>query len=863
MNPNRATFRSLRVAARCLAVLVWLGSFGLARAQNDPPDRIAFNAAVAAMEDRQFDRAAKEFTEFLNHFPESSLRQEATERALQAKGEGELVRQDHAKAADTFAAFQRTFPGSARAVLAAVGEASARLRIPEHAKVVEVLTNGGGVFQKALAAKSPPEPLFRGLLLLAEARAATKAPDAAVAALDTAVPFARTPMEQWQRQRLLVDVLAGAGRADAAIAAAEKLQELGKADALKSKRSEANAVLAEALERGGRLDRARQVWEMNLGPDVPPEAGRRAATRVAELLSTATDLVAARQRLEEFVKTAGPDGGGPRIRLLLAQTLFKMYVAARGAKTNTLSPETTTLLTQALGHFEIAATNAADTVVTPLAQLGRGWCLWEQTTTGQGTNRLAEAAEAFRGAAENLPKSADQAVARFKLADCQLVQKLPALALTNYLWVSERYPDIPKVHEELVEPALLQVALVATDLGQIELAGRAVERLLTLDATGDEVQQSVLLAGKALARAGGGPHARELFVRFSEKFPNAPLRADAQLALAASWMREERWTNALAVLAPWVERYGTNHSAAPRAQFDLAYAAEQAGMATNSIATFRDLVNRFPTHPLAQTTLLMLGDQYSQRGDFATAEQFYVTIFTNVAWAGLPAQHQARLGAARAALARGSPPTARERLTTLINDAACPTNLLAESLFVLGSAWFEEVPEGGRGTNSTQNFIQAITAFGKVEKYDPTHERVPQAWCMIGECALMIAATDTNRYSQAVVNYQKTLAAPNADIAWRIRAKIGLANVAHKTGDNEGALEHYRDILYGKIRRPGEELDSYYTWVAGREAAELLVELGRRTDAAALYERLADMLPRLKPLLQKRAAELREAAANR
>jgi tetratricopeptide (TPR) repeat protein len=320
------------------------------------------------------------------------------------------------------------------------------------------------------------------------------------------------------------------------------------------------------------------------------------------------------------------------------------------------------------------------------------------------------------------------------------------------------------------------------------------------------------------------------------------------MAIADSFMREGSWTNAIHVLTPWVASYATNHAAAPRAEFDLAWASEQAGIATNSVTTFRTLVSKYPNHYRTPTILLLLGDRYSARGDFANAEQAYITIYTNTLWKATSAQQQAYLGAAQSALARRSPSTARERLTTLINDPSCPTNLLAEAFFWLGSAWYDEVPESR--TNVVGNFVEAINAFSKVAQFSPTHDRTPKAWCLIGQCALQIAGVDPKFYATASTNFVKTLNS-NADITWRSRAKVGLANVSRKTGQPDAALALYQDVYYGKLRNPNEDIDPYWTWTAGIEAYQLNLELGRKEDAIKVYERLGEIFPSRKPLLEK------------
>ena len=152
--------------------------------------------------------------------------------------------------------------------------------------------------------------------------------------------------------------------------------------------------------------------------------------------------------------------------------------------------------------------------------------------------------------------------------------------------------------------------------------------------------------------------------------------------------------------------------------------------------------------------------------------------------------------------------------------------------------------------------LSPINAFSKVAQFAPAHDRTPKAWCLIGQCALQIAAVDPKYYATASTNFVKTLNS-SADVTWRSRAKVGLANVARKTGQPDVALSHYQDVYYGKLRNPNEDIDSYWTWTAGLEAYRLNLELGRTEDAIKVYERLGEIFPARKSLLEKELKALK------
>ena len=106
--------------------------------------------------------------------------------------------------------------------------------------------------------------------------------------------------------------------------------------------------------------------------------------------------------------------------LTLGELRLKEYAALRAGGAKTEKPEplaaSTNLLQQALSHFDRIINVFTNSEFFGKAHLDRGWCFWAQ-------GRIPESKAAFQIAAERLPVSEDQAVARFKLADAQYEQK--------------------------------------------------------------------------------------------------------------------------------------------------------------------------------------------------------------------------------------------------------------------------------------------------------------------------------------------------------------------------------------------------------------------------------------------------------
>src|SRR6185369_3815723 len=94
-------------------------------------------------------------------------------------------------------------------------------------------------------------------------------------------------------------------------------------------------------------------------------------------------------------------------------------------------------------------------------------------------------------------------------------------------------------------------------------------------------------------------------------------------------------------------------------------------------------------------------------------------------------------------------------------------------------------------------------------------------------------------------------------------AKVGLAVVLKKqaeeaptaekaAGLRKAALEHCLDVFERTILRPNETPDPFWTKKAGMEAAELAGSLDQWAIAVRIYERLVELLPELRPRLERK-----------
>jgi TolA-binding protein len=854
--------RGLRsVFLACTLGLVSLAAW----AQEAGPDRVAFDAAMRAFDASMFARAATELEAMIQQFPDSPLKPAALERAAFARGEAGLAAGQFKPAAEAFSAFLKDYPASTNRLRGALREAYALQKAGDLAAVKARLEAGDGVFQMAVkATESPRELVFAGWHLLAEARLGLGDAVGALAALESGKDSARTPEAQWQRERLRHDAARTAGKGEERLAAAEAL--LGLAVSLDAvRRAEATSLAARAMEAVGQADRAEALWERNSEASLPAEYQREAVLRIAERLMGRQELAKSRARLERFLTGRPLEPVWHPVRLALGQVLFRQYAAARG--TVPLPAEVAALPGQILGHVDAILTNQPTAELIGPVQYLRGWCLWEEGVGVGGAERLKESEAAFRVAAALLPVSAEQATARFKLGDVALLRKEPEAALTNYLAVAEGYAGDAMVGKELRPFAWQQAVVSAIAATNASAASRAMERLLATSPDAEISGKSALLVGQSLMRQGEGGQGRELLSRFAERFPEAGVTAEVRLALAEGYLADRQWTNVLRELDGWVTRY-TNHPALPRAEYDRAMATAEAGMATNAVEQFRTLAQRFATNPLSQTAQLWLGDHFFNQGDFAQAELACIGVITNVHWKGTRAVQQARLKAGQAALERRRATNAVEYLLDLLNDRTSAEEERAPAYFYLGEARLMETP----GTNTPlSSFASALEAFQGAARFTNA-PIVIAAWGRMAYCHLQMGAQTPVSYMRASELYQRVADSPQAGVAARAKARIGLGIASERMAVGkpiveatellERALKNYLDVVLGSgFLRPGESVPPRILEEAGDAAGRLLEERRRFGEAAGLYELLGRELPANKPVWDARRERVRKLSA--
>jgi TolA-binding protein len=886
------------VWCRWILILTALLATGLRLTAAPGADR-AFDAAHKAYLDGFYDRAEAGFGDFCQKFADSPRLGEAI--LLQAVSrlelsnyagaitllsahqkdagtnadqytfwlaEAQLRKGDYPAASDGFAKVVKDYPTSSRALEAGMGEASARAALArtqpsEWPRVIELLQQTNGVFQCAARTNAGNDHVVQGYLLLSEAQLATKDYHGAEATLQPLAKRLLSPKLAWQWQYLLYRIQLADGQTNAALQSTTNLLVVAANTAQTNLLAESAALQADLFERLGRTNEAIAAYQRNLAEGIPAERQRQALLKITELALAENQIPQAARTLEKFLGQY-PDAAYADLALLtLGELRLRLYEAGAGTNrvtiTATNAAAATNNLQMALASFSMLVTNHPHSPLYGKAQLDLGWCYWRQ-------GKLPEGQAAFQAAVERLPFSKDLATAYFRLADIQFQQTNYSSAIKNYEAIIEKFGTLPEVRTNLFERALYQTVRAGVNGGDLATATNTLQKMLAWYSNRLDTARAVLLTGQEISRRGDPAGARLMFLDFGKAAPNTPLRPEIELAIAATYEQEKRWTEAMAQYGHWLATC-PEHELKPRAEYYLARDTDQAGLKTNALAAMVKFVAQHPTNEFAPLAQLWVADYYFNAGEIPEAERNYKLIFQNTNWPPSELTYRAQFMAGRAAVARQGWKEVHDYFLGVYNNTNGPSiDLRVQALFEYGQSlmlWTAPTE-----TNKLANCGEATLVFGQICDQYPTNRLAARAWFEKANCNLQWALSrqQFDSLTNALAAYQRVIDSPQADVALRSQAKLGQAITLGKWADQKNgegrtvllkqALSNCLDVVYGNILRDDERLDPAVTQEVGEKAFDLAEALQAWSPAANIYMRLTNMWPLLDPSLRKRATNI-------
>jgi TolA-binding protein len=836
------------------------------------------NAFAIAMDKFQHlspDLAEKDFAEFVRKYPNSSRVPEAilyeaqamlfsgqvngaielliTNRAdtlapqyLYWLGRARFQNNDFTGAANTFAEMLQKHPEAREALDATIREANAFARLEQWPRLEQLLTQTNELFQRSVRAGAVSETVGSGFLLLGEAQFAQ---GNFAAAENTLRLLEAQPLDtqlKWQRDYLASRVQRAEGRLEDALQSSAGL--LTTQD--RTNRAEGVAFVASVLEQLGSLDAAANIYTNNLALEVPPEQQSRAILKIAELDLKQNRLVQAVQSLTNYLGQIPPPDATDLALLTLGEVRMKQ--AFSGSDTNLTGGETN-LFQNALTQFERLTNSFPNSPYIGKALLDQGWCLWSQ-------GKIPESQVLFRGAAERLPFSEEQAEARFKWADTQFAMRDYAAAVTNYNSIAEKYASLPEAKEQnFIERALYQSGRAALNQNDFVAAASALKNILAWYPNGFAGPSLLLLTGQGLTGQKDAAGARKLFEEFRELYPTNQLLSEVRLAVARSYEAEGNWDAAISSYTTWKETF-PNHHLLPQAEFNLARDHYMAGRETNALILFTNFIARFPTNELAARAQFWVGDFYLRQGDSSAAEINYQLVFLNTNWPVSELTYEARMMAGHAAMAVFNYKDAISYFTNLLVPS-CPPDLQVQAAFAFADATISQ------DSTNTAELQYAINSLQTIVQARSNRWEAAQAWGRIGDCYFNMGAKEPNQYANAISNYTRVINAPAAISEARNQARFKLAatiekQAALKSGYEQTtllrqALSQYSDAFYQNLHDP-EGPSTFWVKKSGLAAGQVAESLQRWDDAKNIYDNLKKLLPVLAPTCDKKISKANE-----
>ena len=512
----------------------------------------AYAAAAAAFQDGMWSRAETEFAQFVQKYPKSDRLAEAvllqaeaefkqgklppaiallkTRKAVAGNladqyvywtGEAQFQNGDFSAAAETFVSLTRDFPESSLRLRGVVEAAVSLAQTNEWPRVVSLLEETNGVFQRAAQMDPGNELVSRGRLLLAQAKFVQNDFAGGFAILKSVNPQTLDPGLEWQRAYLLYQNRLAAGDTNAALAVTTNLVQIARSEKDNGLQTEGLALRAGVLEQLGQKSDAIAAYQEILTISAPVERQRQAILKITELAIALGRFSDAEESLQKFLAQFHASAAADLALLTLGELQLKDYVT---------QPAATNQLTAARDCFDQFLLVFKNSPLRGKAYLDRGWCGWRAWLAGSTTNSLTDNLTDFEAATQRLPPSEDLAVARFKMGDALFALTNYAGALENYRAVLDDFTNFPAVARALGDRALYQSLRACMELTNTAGAEDTMERILKLYPVSEETGNSLLLMGEYLADLSQPTTALAVFQRFEEIFPHSPLRPQVEMA---------------------------------------------------------------------------------------------------------------------------------------------------------------------------------------------------------------------------------------------------------------------------------------------------------------------------------------------
>jgi TolA-binding protein len=561
----------------------------------------------------------------------------------------------------------------------------------------------------------------------------------------------------------------------------------------------------------GAFDQAVEAFSQALADAPSAQLKRDVMLKLGESYVRAGKLAEGVAKLREFLQANPAEPQADEVRLAIGDLLYGSgeWTAAQAAYAELISK-----------HPQSA--------LLAKAHLNSGWCAWK---LGQTADALKNFLLAF-----DLAQPKDRALASealFKLADAQFALGQYSEAVGNYQRLIGEYADAG-----LLDHALFQLGETYQRARNAEAALITFQTLLEQypnSAYAPEAQFQIGLLYSGLL--GNETKAREAFRAVTAKYPQSDMAARAALAVGESFYREGKYDEAIAEFQKLIDA-APESEPGQRAFYLRGWCQAQRGSAEKTLAEFKGFLAKYPKSAMAADVQFWVADFYARRQDYINAQEQFDLLAKNYPTHELADVAQYMAG--RAAYSRQDYKTAKESFEALIKTF---TN----------SAWrCDALFSDGDALTELGQFDNALVVFDLVTKQFGDCYLVCEAHGRKGDCLFAL-----KRFEEAAASYRTALdCAAQAEAAIRNQLYFKLGQSYEQLGKLAEAYESYAKPVYEQIADPNALPERFWLGKAGMAAAAIKEQQQQWRDAKTLYQRLTELCPDLKPMLEDRIRKI-------
>jgi TolA-binding protein len=462
------------------------------------------------------------------------------------------------------------------------------------------------------------------------------------------------------------------------------------------------------------------------------------------------------------------------------------------------------------------------------ANFNAGWCAWK-------LEKISEALPYFRQAATLTKDPALVAEALFKVGDAEFALGQFADAINDYQRLISTYPDT-----KLIERAIFQLGQSYQRTRNAEATTHVFESLVQQYPKSDYAAEAQFNIGSIQSGIGKESEARTAFAAVVTKYPQSEWASKARLAIGESFYREGKYDEAAAEFEKLIAA-APDSELGQRAFYNRGWCYTQKGQPDKTLADFGEFLKKFPNSALAPDVQFWIADYYMKRKDYIKAQEQFQLVTKNYATSKLA--DSAQYMAARAAYLRQDYKTAIEIYEALLKNFP-------------DSAWRCDARFGeGDALSELGQFADALIVFESLLKEFPDCYVAAEAQGREGDCQFTLG-----RFEDAIASYRKALdASQDGDPPFRNQLYYKIGQSHEKAAKLDEAFEWYSKAVYEQAAAPDPNAPPERFWMckAGLAAGGIKEQRQQWRDAIILYQKLAELCPDMKPLLDERARKLR------